>query len=63
MKPVFVSLARVMKLKVDFLGALYYAGTKKTVPSTFDKPALAEAVAKLIGNGEVSGIEVASASA
>ena len=48
-----------MKLKVDFLGNLYYAVTKKTVPSAFDKPVLAEAVARLISNGEDTGIEVA----
>ena len=62
-EPVFVSLAHVMKLKADFLGTLYYAGTKKTVPGAFNEPALAEAVARLIGNCEVPGIEVASASA
>ena len=52
-----------MKLKADFLGTLYYAGTNKTVSSAFNEPALAEAVARLIGNCEVPGIEVASASA
>ena len=59
MELVFVSLAHVMKLKVDFIGDLYYAGTNKNLPSSFYKPALAEAVARLIENGEVPGIEAA----
>ena len=56
-------LARAMKLKVGFLGALYYAVIKKTAPSAFDKPALADAVARLISNGEVPGIKVTFVSA
>ena len=60
MEPVFVSLARAMKLKVGFLGLLCYSGTKKTVLSAFINPALSEAVARLIGNGKVLDKEVAS---
>ena len=63
MEYIFVSLARSMKLKVNFLGSLDYAGTKKTVSSASGNPALAEAVARLIDNGEVPVIEVVSASA
>ena len=51
----------VMNLKVDFIGTLYYDGTKKAAPSAFVKPAWDEAVARNIGDDEVPGIEVVSA--
>ena len=49
-----------MKLKVEFLGSLYYSVTNNNVTSAFDKPALSEAVIRLIENGKVPGIYVAS---
>ena len=61
MGPVFVSLSRAMKLKLDILWTLYYSGTKNTVPNVYDKPTSAEAVARLIGNGEGPSIDVTSA--
>ena len=61
--PLPCNLATVMKLKLVFLGTLYYARTKKILPSAFEKPALAECVARLIGNGKVPVIEVTSMSA
>ena len=45
-----------MKIKVGLLGTLDYVVTNNNVSSTFDNPALAEAVARIIGNSEVPGI-------
>ena len=61
MEPVFVSLSHAMKLKLEILWTLYYSGTKNTVPNAYDKPTSAEAVARLIGNGEGPSIDVTSA--
>ena len=59
---VFVYLAHTINMEVYFIGGLYYNGTKNTMPSAFENIALAEAVARLIGNIEVPGIEAASVS-
>ena len=59
----FLVLSRAMNLKVDLLGPLYYAVTKKTVPSAFGNLAFAGTVSTLIGNGKVPGIEVTYVSA
>ena len=47
-----------INLRVGFLGPLYYGGTKETVSRAIKNPALDEAVARLIRNGKVPGIEV-----
>ena len=52
-----------MKLKLYFLGPIYYAGTKKTLTIVFNRHALSEAITRLIGNGKTTSIEVSSGSA